>query len=55
MFLAPLQDFGGAHSLYDPVINLALMTGIENDVRDIVPEREPGIRGVFQTFFWRLS
>ena len=51
ILLAPMEDLRGAYSLHDPVIDVPMMAGVEEDVRDIVRERESGIRGYFVPSF----
>lgn len=44
VFLSPLENFGGAHSLDDPVIDLLVIASVEKDIGEIVFEGEAGVR-----------
>ena len=52
VFLSPLENFGRAHFLHDPVIDLLVVASIEKDVGAVVPEREPGVRRYLYTSLW---
>ena len=50
VFLAPMDNGGRAYLLYDPVKDLGIVTGIQQDICDEVTTYQPGIfrfRGLF--------
>ena len=49
VFLAPMDDGGRAYALHDPVVNGAVRTRVQQDVCDVIADRQSRIWG-----FWRL-
>src|SRR3954462_6683758 len=44
VFLAPVDDGGGPDTLHDPVINRAFWTSIEQDICDVITNRQSRVR-----------
>src|SRR6476646_7857669 len=49
VFLAPMDDGGRAYALHDPVVNGAVRTRVQQDVCNVIADRQSRIRG-----FWSL-
>ena len=43
VFLAPMDDGGRAYTLHDPVVNSAVSTRVQQDVCDVIADRQSRI------------
>ena len=52
VFLAPMDDGGRAYPLHDPVVNGAVRTRVQQDVSEVIADRQPRIWR-FRSLFYR--